>query len=195
MSGMDDNQIKMLIERAKTGDTEAFGELYSHCKGNAYRVAYRMTLNHEDAEDVMSQAVVYALGNIIAEFNSNQSFSAWFIGIVKRCAWQLCKNRKKHGKIKEALCLDKETEDKNHDSTRMINTLIEKEQNQILGKIFRRLPEKFRMILTDAYIEGMNHKEMSEKYHCSLQNVYYLIKVARQRAKRIARKLNYMLFL
>lgn len=191
---MDDNQTKMLIERAILGDTEAFGKLYSNCKGNAYRVAYRMTLNHEDAEDVLSQAVEYGLKNI-AKLNSSQSFDAWFIRIIKIQARQLCKIKIKDEKIKREIYLIKETEDSCHNSKEAIDTLVAKEQNHMLSEISKLLPKRARMILTDACIEGMSYEAMAEKDNCSLRNVHYRIKSAKQKARKIARKLNYIPFL
>jgi RNA polymerase sigma-70 factor (ECF subfamily) len=180
---INDNQNKILVQRLKSGDPEAFGILYSHCKGDAYRVAYRMTSNHVDTEDVLMSASQYALENITI-FNPSQSFKAWFFRIVKKEARKLCKIRKKDEKIKKAV---RETEPLYSDDGEVTNGIVKEENKYILSEIFKRLPRRVRRILTDAFVEGMDYNDMAKKYHCSIQNVYYMIDTARQKARKIAK--------
>ena len=47
----------LLIKKAKKGDVEAFGELYTTVYKKLYRFALYILKNQQDAEDVVSEAV------------------------------------------------------------------------------------------------------------------------------------------
>ena len=68
-----------LVESARRGDQDAYGELVSAYQGIAFRTAYLLTGNAADAEDAAQDAFVkafYALGvavsQSIASFNLTQ---------------------------------------------------------------------------------------------------------------------------
>lgn len=49
----------LLIKKAKKGDVEAFGELYTTVYKKLYRFAFYILKNQQDAEDVVSEAVTF----------------------------------------------------------------------------------------------------------------------------------------
>lgn len=55
---MDD--LRMLADRAKQGDRDAFGQLYTHCYGDVYAFVRRRVFNHHEAEDVVQDAFLRA---------------------------------------------------------------------------------------------------------------------------------------
>jgi RNA polymerase sigma-70 factor, ECF subfamily len=70
-----------LVERARRGDTDAYGVLVRRYQELAIRVAYLITGQAAEAEDVAQEAFVrayYALGR----FRPGTSFRAWLLRIV-----------------------------------------------------------------------------------------------------------------
>lgn len=55
----------VLIKKAKKGDVEAFGELYTTVYKKLYRFALYILKNPQDAEDVVSEAVTDAFNGVI----------------------------------------------------------------------------------------------------------------------------------
>ena len=55
---------RLLVKRAKRGDTAAFAELYGTIYKRLYRFALYTLGNTQDAEDVVSAAVMEAFENI-----------------------------------------------------------------------------------------------------------------------------------
>lgn len=72
---------RLLVTRAKRGDAEAFAELYGDIYQNLYRFALYTLRNTQDAEDVVSAAVMEAYGTI-GKLRKDESFSAWMYRIV-----------------------------------------------------------------------------------------------------------------
>ena len=49
-----------LVKKVKSGDKDAFCELVEKYKERVYFVAYRMTSNHADADDLSQEAFIKA---------------------------------------------------------------------------------------------------------------------------------------
>ncbi len=70
-----------LIERAKNGDIKAFRELVNEHKRNVYYLAFDITRNREDAEDV-SQDVFIKVFRSLKNFRGDAKFSSWLYRIT-----------------------------------------------------------------------------------------------------------------
>ena len=78
---------RLLVKRAKRGDTAAFAELYGTIYKRLYRFALYTLGNTQDAEDVVSAAVMEAFENI-GKLRKEDAFSAWMYRIVANmCEW------------------------------------------------------------------------------------------------------------
>ena len=64
------------IARAKSGDAEAFEELYRENVGRIYAVCLRMTRNKTQAEDLTQEAFIRAWQKINS-FRGDSAFSTW----------------------------------------------------------------------------------------------------------------------
>jgi RNA polymerase sigma-70 factor, ECF subfamily len=69
-----------LLSQAQSGDSEAFGRLVEPHIRQLYRIALKITRNHEDAEDVCQNSMVKAFTNIRA-FRGSSRFSTWLMRI------------------------------------------------------------------------------------------------------------------
>ncbi len=70
-----------LVERAKAGDAEAFGQLYAQYAQDLYRFAYYYLGSREEAEDAVQDAVCAAFQGVGA-LRSAASFRAWLFSIL-----------------------------------------------------------------------------------------------------------------
>ncbi len=80
------------VERVLKGDREAFRVLVERHSRNVFRLAYRMTGNETDAEDVVQEAFLKAYRNLEA-FESRAHFSTWLYRIASNCAYDLLRSR------------------------------------------------------------------------------------------------------
>ena len=63
------------------GDKDAFGELVGKYKEQIYFMAYRMTNNHADADDLSQEAFIKAYESI-GSFQEKSSFFTWLYRII-----------------------------------------------------------------------------------------------------------------
>ena len=69
------------IKKAKSGDTDAFAELYGSIYLDLYRFALYTLKNPADAEDAVSETVMDAFVSI-RKLRSAESFKAWIFKIL-----------------------------------------------------------------------------------------------------------------
>lgn len=82
--------VEKLVSTAKTGDTDAFGELYALYARDMYRFALYYTGSPTLAQDAVSDAVLCAFENLTA-LRKNDKFKQWMFKILLNC----CKKTQK----------------------------------------------------------------------------------------------------
>jgi RNA polymerase sigma factor (sigma-70 family) len=74
-----------LIRLIRSGGPDAFEELVRRTRRPAYRLARRITRNHEDADDVVQESFVKAY-QAIDRFTLGKAIAPWVLTIVARTA-------------------------------------------------------------------------------------------------------------
>ena len=72
-----------LVELARGGDTEAFGQLYDHYHGSVYRFLYYRTRSAALAEDLTSETFFRALRSMSGFRWQGKDFGAWLMTIAR----------------------------------------------------------------------------------------------------------------
>jgi RNA polymerase sigma-70 factor (ECF subfamily) len=72
---------RLLSDRARLGAREAFEALVVRYQGRAYRLAWRMTGNASDAEEIVQEAFLRA-HRAIGSFHGDSRFGTWLYRIV-----------------------------------------------------------------------------------------------------------------
>jgi RNA polymerase sigma-70 factor, ECF subfamily len=81
-----------VLARARKGDSEAFRELVEQHSRSAFRLAYRMTRNEQDAEDVVQESFLRAYRHL-GRFEARSHFGTWLYRIVANCALEHIRTR------------------------------------------------------------------------------------------------------
>jgi RNA polymerase sigma-70 factor (ECF subfamily) len=89
MEGGDAEQV----QRALGGDQDAFRVLTERHGRSLFRLAYRMTGNEHDAEEVVQEAMLRAYRRL-DRFESRANFGTWLYRIGVNCALDLMRKRK-----------------------------------------------------------------------------------------------------
>ena len=85
---------RALLAEAKGGNATAFEALWRANRDGAYRLAYRMTRSHADADDVLQDAWLRAYRGL-AGFDGRSQFGTWFMRIVLRAAMTHLRKRQR----------------------------------------------------------------------------------------------------
>src|SRR3954462_1922108 len=88
----------LLVERAARGDPPALDELFARYRDPAYRVAYRLLGNAEDALDAVQDGFIKALTHIRG-FEQRSSFKTWLLRVVSNAALDLGRARRRRDEL------------------------------------------------------------------------------------------------
>lgn len=81
------------VAAVRAGDRDAFRLLVERHSRSVFRLAYRMTGNEQDAEEVVQEAFLRAYRGL-NRFESRANFSTWLYRIASNCALDLLERRK-----------------------------------------------------------------------------------------------------
>src|SRR5260221_1080271 len=89
---MDASEGAAVLARARQGDSEAFRALVEQHSRSVFRLAFRMTGNEQDAEDVVQESLLRAYRQL-GRFESRANFGTWLYRITANCAVDLMRSK------------------------------------------------------------------------------------------------------
>ncbi|HXR32816.1 MAG TPA: sigma-70 family RNA polymerase sigma factor [Verrucomicrobiae bacterium] len=147
-----------LVVRARTGDSEAWGDLYREFAPAIFRFCRRAMPTHEDAEDATME-IFMKLRDKLSQFDHTRSFSAWLYKVAANHCWDMLRRRKGRQ--------NKETEDVDdipleHPDPNQLERLIEERSNEEVRKALGKLGVRARMALVMRYYSDMSYDEIAD---------------------------------
>jgi RNA polymerase sigma-70 factor (ECF subfamily) len=184
---MSDNE-KVLVERARNGDIEAFEKLIEGCQKKVFNITFRMIGNYDDANELAQEVFLKAFRSI-KKFKGDSLFSTWIYKVTAN----VCLDEIRRRKNKFTLSLDEEVEYGDGELKRQIpdnapTPDVEVETNQIkevVNKSIQELPEDYKSIIILRDIQGLSYDEISKIFDCPEGTVKSRINRARQALKKI----------
>src|ERR1700681_3867468 len=83
------------VERAQSGDSDAFRLLVERHSRSVFRLAFRMTGNEQDAEDVVQETFLRAYRQW-KNYEARSSFATWLYRIASNYSLDFIRSRKRH---------------------------------------------------------------------------------------------------
>ncbi|MFN8378401.1 MAG: sigma-70 family RNA polymerase sigma factor [Anaerolineae bacterium] len=146
-----------LVELAKGGRREAFGELYERYAEKIYSYVYFRTGNHHDAEDLTARVFFRAMAHIESYTERGVPFQAWLYRIAHNLVanWHRDQGRRRIIPLDEfiASSMKSDAPDKQAE---------ESEERENLKRAIRRLPEERQQLLALKFVDGLSNVEIGE---------------------------------
>jgi RNA polymerase sigma-70 factor (ECF subfamily) len=146
------------VARARAGDREAFRVLVEKHSRNVFRLAFRMTRNEEDAEDVVQETFLKAYRNL-DRFAGRSEFSTWVHSIAANCALDLIRRRAPREERKQPL--ETETLEAAANSASPERALFGSEVGSQVARSLDRLTVMERSAFVLRHFEGRTIAEIS----------------------------------
>ncbi len=156
-----------LIERARRGDEEAFGELVRLCAPAALAAARRVTRDEALAQDAAQDAFLRAF-RALSGYRHQSSFSAWVRTIAVRTAIDLLRRRRPSVPLPENLRTGVSEEKRQEDA-------------DLLREALEALSPLDREILMARELEGKSDREIARRFDMTVTGVRVRMHRARRR--------------
>jgi len=181
LTGLTDEQ---LVREFIKGDLSAFEQLVIRYEQKVYQLAYRLTGNVEDAND-LAQEVFLKVYRHIGQFRGQAAFSTWLYRLVTNTFLDEARKRKRRPTI--TMSLDERIITEEGDMPRELPSddigpeegYLQKELQQIIQQALAELPPQYRIVLTLREIQGHTYEEIAEIAEIKLGTVKSRISRAR----------------
>src|SRR6201997_1350042 len=147
-----------VIARARTGDTQAWGELYREFAPAIFRFCRRAMPTREDAEDATME-IFMKLRDKLMQYAQTRSFTAWLYKVAANHCWDMLRRRKsRQGKETE----DLENVPLEHPDPSQLDKLIQERTSQEVRHALDKLGSRARMALVMRYYSDMSYDEIAD---------------------------------
>jgi RNA polymerase sigma-70 factor (ECF subfamily) len=186
-----------LVERLRQADASALELLMERYSPRIYRVAFGITRNHAEAEEVV-QDVFLTLFRKIDTFEGRAAIGTWLYRVAANAA--LIKRRGKRVELEVSLedCLPTFRADGHREGDRAWvladwsetpeSELLAGEAREILERALERLPEHYRALLVLRDVEELSNEEVAEILGESVSSVKSRLHRARMALREILTK-------
>ena len=151
------------VERAQSGDSDAFRLLVEQHSRAIFRLAFRMTGNEQDAEDVVQETFLRAYRQL-DKYEARASFSTWLFRIASNYSLDLIRMRKRHEDKRER----GKAEERDILQTLPVNTpgpdriTYSKQVQERVNEALNELSAQERTAFVLRHFEGMSIDEIGE---------------------------------
>ncbi len=145
-----------LVEQARAGDHEAFGQLFDHYHRSVYRFVYYRTGSVQLAEDLTSETFFRALRNIGSFRWQGKDFGAWLVTIARNLTtdhFKSARNRLEHS-VEDTSLLDSTSDGPE-------SAVLSQLTNEALLEALHQLPTEQEECIVLRFLQGQSIAEVA----------------------------------
>ena len=134
-----------LIDRARSGDLEAYGQLFERHSGSARALARQLNGSGGEADDAVSEAFERVLGAIRRGTGPRDSFRPYLLTTVRRTTYDRSRREQRTGPTADEWVLDRGVEDPDPSLAAF--------ERKAMARAFESLPERWQTVLWHTEVE------------------------------------------
>ena len=185
------NNERILIERAREGDTSSFSQLVRIYQERAVHAAYSFLGNYEDARDVAQEAFIKCYHHL-SNFKNESRFYTWFYRILANA----CKDFLRKKKVRKNIFFWLDSgEDPENETDPILNvaenrknareSLINQELGGALYEALEKLPLQQKSAFSLRYLEGLGMEDIADSMDLSVGTVKATLWQAAQKMRKL----------
>jgi RNA polymerase sigma-70 factor (ECF subfamily) len=162
---------EIIVERALTGDAEAFGEIVRRWERRIFALTYGMLGREEDARDATQETFLAAFRNLRG-FRGEAKVSSW----LHRIAVNQCISRQRRSKVRSETALDDEEE--KHASSFVTSVSYSparvaegRQETLAVRRAINSLPVELRQVVVMKEFEELTFREIADALDLPLSTV------------------------
>jgi RNA polymerase sigma-70 factor (ECF subfamily) len=162
---------EIIVERALTGDADAFGELVRRWERRIFALTYGILGREEDARDATQETFLAAFRNLRG-FRGDAKVSSW----LHRIAVNQCISRQRRAKVRSESALDEEEEKHagrfatpfSHSPARVAEG---RQETLAVRRAINGLPLELRQVVVMKEFEELTFREIADTLELPLSTV------------------------
>jgi RNA polymerase sigma-70 factor (ECF subfamily) len=162
-----DGQVSRLLEKARSGDLQAFRTVVAAHERKVFLLAYSLLRNREDALDVVQETFLRLYQKMDA-FAQGRNFQSWLLQIAKNLAIDYYRKntsrRREHETQSSLDDLDPAAPPDESNPKRL-------EVREALSRGLSRIGERQRLVFVMKHYNGLDYREIAEVLRISVGTV------------------------
>ena len=162
---------EQIVERALTGDADAFGEIVRRWERRIFALAFGMLGREEDARDATQETFLAAFRNLRG-FRGEAKVSSW----LHRIAVNQCITRQRRAKVRNEAALEDEEEKDASNFAAPIDispsrVVENRERTVAVRRAVNSLPVELRQVIVMKEFEELTFREIADALELPLSTV------------------------
>jgi RNA polymerase sigma-70 factor (ECF subfamily) len=145
------------IARARSGNAEAWGDLYKQYAPAIFRFCRRALPAREDAEDATTE-IFMKVHDKLNQYDATRPFTAWLYKVSANHCWDILRRRRIRQDLETG---EVETLPLEHPDPGQLDQLMEESTNLQVRAALDKLPARARMALVLRYYSDMSYDEIA----------------------------------
>ncbi|MGC8628041.1 MAG: RNA polymerase sigma factor [Acidimicrobiales bacterium] len=177
-----DDALATLVDLARKGDRFAFEALVRKTWAGTYTLAYRLTGNVDDANDVAQDAYLRVLRGL-PRFRGEARFSTWLYRVTANCAanYMTRASRNNHDELDDGLdtCALRDRRPEHNPES----VAFRSDDRALVSAALMRLPATLRQVVVLRDVYDLPHKAIAAELGISVAAAKVRLQRARQRLR------------
>jgi RNA polymerase sigma-70 factor (ECF subfamily) len=161
---------EIIVERALSGDAEAFGEIVRRWERRIFALSYGMLGREEDARDATQETFLAAFRNLRG-FRGEAKVSSW----LHRIAVNQCLTRQRRARVRNEASLGEEDEQTSAFAAPLdyspANVVEGRQRTAAVRRALNGLPLELRQVVVMKEFEELTFREIAEALDLPLSTV------------------------
>ena len=169
----------LLVDAARGGDGDAFGELVRRTASDTFALAKRLVTDEDDARDLVQEVYLRAYRSI-GRFRGDAQFTTWLYRITANCASTQLGRRKRHRHDELDEEVDVADHKPDHDPALAADAALLRQRLEVA---IAELPPRLRAVVVLRDIYDLNHAEIADELGISESAAKVRLHRARRRLR------------
>lgn len=149
-------EIKKLVKKAKSGDSEAFGLIYDHYLDRIYRFIFLKVSNKEEAEDLSQQVFMKAWEAMVRFEDEGLPFASWLYRIARNLVIDFYRTRKSVVSLEENI-LDELMSDQED----IEESVIRSQSQERIMEALKQLSDEQKDVIILRFVDDLSYREIA----------------------------------
>ncbi|MGF2614395.1 RNA polymerase sigma factor [Rossellomorea aquimaris] len=159
-----------LIKKVRNGSDQAFRILIERYKDQVFRTVYAVLRNQKDAEDA-SQEVFVKIYTSLSRYE-NQGFKTWITRIAVNHAIDCKRKAARRNEDVTGSVIQPPKDDILQEKLESVEAKFEEKQLRLLVRQrLGEMPENYRRVIHDYYIEEKSYKKIAEEQEVEVKTI------------------------
>ena len=161
---MNENELKVLLDKMKGGDRESFNKVFRHYYAPLTRFCIRFVGDGDQAAEIVQDLFVKVWTNR-EKLTFTSSFESYMLRSVRNSAITYINKERSHADVNERIYTD------DSDSNDPSETLQSNNLEASYQKVLATMPEKRREVFLASRFDGLKYAEIATKMGLSQKTV------------------------